>query len=105
MYLLRSEFGPIMVLGLMEESLITGLRMWCLICDCDLRKQSRSLRRLLHRYVRSVGYISVTVDKGFEAGLRFARFMGFRPTSEVLALDGKTYCWFGLDREWLTHSH
>ena len=105
MYLLRSENGPIMVLGVQQTSLITGLKMWCLICECNLRKQSRALRMLLHRYVRSVGHLAVTVDKEFTKGTRFAEFMGFRRTAEVTALDGKTYCWFGLDREWLTHSH
>ncbi len=91
-YLLRDAEGkPIMVLGVAEASMITGFRMWCLMCNNDLRKHCRVLKRLLHMYVQQIGHVTVTVDKTFSVGQRFAEFMGFDLCDEITSIENKQY--------------
>lgn len=98
MYLLSDVDGPIMVIGLTEASMITGFRLWCLVCQCDLLHHARLLRRLLASYVRQLGHLTVTVDKEFKTGLRFAEFMGFDLADEVASIDRKVYCVYEMGR-------
>mgnify|MGYP000299372955 FL=1 len=99
---MSGEDGPLMIVGLIQGSLISGWHLWCMVCKCDLRKHVRSLRLMLHTLVKKLGHLMVTVEKSFNAGIRFAKFMNFRLTSEVDSIDHKTYCFFSMDRAWLT---
>jgi hypothetical protein len=101
-YLLSSSDGPILIVGLMRSSMISGWHMWCLICKCDLKRHCRVLRIMLHTLVKRLGHLQVTVDKSFTTGLRFAEFFGFEHTTDVESIDRKTYSFYEMDKAWLT---
>ena len=81
---------------------VSGWHIWTMVCKCDLKRYVRTLRKMLHILVKQLGYIMITVDKAFPVGQRFAEFLGFRLTSEVDSIDNKTYCFYGMDKAWLT---
>ena len=102
-YLLRNSVGrPLLIVGLMQTNFVSGWHIWTMVCQCNLRRYVRSLRTMLQTLVKQLGYIMITVDKSFTPGRRFAEFLGFRLTSEVDSIDNKTYCFYGMDRAWLT---
>lgn len=102
-YLLRDSTGrPLMIVGLLQQSLITGWQIWTMVCEGNLTKTVRTLRKMLHILVGQLGHVMISVDKAFKPGLRFAEFLGFRFGSEVDSIDGKTYCFYEMDRAWLT---
>lgn len=102
-YLLRNSLGePILVLGLIQTSMISGWHVWAMVCECDLKRYARSLRTMLRMLAKQLGHLSITVEKSFPQGVRFAKFLGFSLTSEVDSIDNKTYCFFDMDRAWLT---
>ena len=102
-YLLRNSKGaPLLVVGLMQTNFVSGWHIWTMVCKCDLKRYVRTLRKMLHILVKQLGYIMITVDKAFPVGQRFAEFLGFRLTSEVDSIDNKTYCFYGMDKAWLT---
>lgn len=103
MYWLRNGKQDIAIVGFSKTSMIgSQWRLWCLFCDCDLRRNARALRKLLHKYLKMRGHLTVVVDAGYDKGMRFAQFMGFIETSRVGAIDGRDLAFFELDREWLT---
>lgn len=103
MFLLKNEDGPIVVVGLTPTTMIgTGHLLWCLFCKCDLKKVCRSLHKLLLRYVRTTGHLTVMVDSDYAKGMRLAQFFDFVETNKVPAIDGRNLAIFELDKTWLT---
>lgn len=102
MFLLRSEDGPIVVVGLTPTTMIgTEHLLWCLFCKCDLKKVCRQLHKLLFRFIKTTGHLTVMVDSDYAKGMRLAQFFEFVETSKVPAIDGRNLAIFELDKRWL----
>lgn len=86
---------PIMVCGVIRESMISKPRFWFLLCRAFTeRKINFHLRALKScSQVLSEEYpgLETYVEDGWKTGERFANFCGFRKTERVVMFDDKAF--------------
>ena len=91
---------PLCVFGVWRLSLIgSATRLWFVACE-DFPKMGRKIARKLLRNIKRLlcvtGPLSITVDTGNSRNVRFAEFLGFERSGQIIHEDCKAYSYFFL---------